>query len=379
MKKTKFNIAMFGQKRIPSREGGVEIVVKELAKRLVNKGYSVTCFNRGGQHVAGSNFDIVKCKSYMGIKIKDVFTINYRGLAAVTSSICASFWAAFGNYDIVHIHAEGPAFMCWLPKLMGKKVVVTIHGLDWARQKWGRLASWYIKYGEKNAVKYADEIIVLSENNKKYFWEEYGKDTIFIPNGVSRHILKDACEIKKWHLDKNEFILYLGRIVPEKGIHYLISAFKDINTDKNLVIAGGASDTNEYFRELKALAAGDERIIFTDFVQGKVLEELYSNCYVYCLPSDLEGMPLSLLEAMSYGNCCLVSNIPECTEVVEDMAVVFSKGDKDDLKRKIEYLLDNDSEVVKLKSTASDYICSKYNWNDVADATIKVYEGIKRL
>lgn len=368
---------MFGQKRIPSREGGVEIVVKELAKRLVNKGYSVTCFNRDGQHVAGSNFDIVKCKSYMGIKIKDVFTINYRGLAAVTSSICASFWAAFGNYDIVHIHAEGPAFMCWLPKLMGKKVVVTIHGLDWARQKWGRLASWYIKYGEKNAVKYADEIIVLSENNKKYFWEEYGKDTIFIPNGVSRHILKDACEIKKWHLDKNEFILYLGRIVPEKGIHYLISAFKDINTDKNLVIAGGASDTNEYFRELKALAAGDERIIFTDFVQGNVLEELYSNCYVYCLPSDLEGMPLSLLEAMSYGNCCLVSNIPECTEVVEDMAVVFSKGDKDDLKRKIEYLLDNDSEVVKLKSTASDYICSKYNWNDVADATIKVYEGIK--
>ena len=167
--KEKLNIAMFGHKRIPSREGGVEIVVEELATRMVEKGHSVTCFNRSGHHVAGIEFDADKKKEWKGVKIVNVLTINKRGLAAVTSSFFASIKSAFGKYDVVHIHAEGPAFMCWLPKVMGKKVIVTIHGLDWARAKWGEFASWYIKSGEKNAVKYADDIIVLSSSVQKYF------------------------------------------------------------------------------------------------------------------------------------------------------------------------------------------------------------------
>ena len=221
---------------------------------------------------------------------------------------------------MVHIHAEGPAFFCWIPKLFGKRVISTIHGLDWAREKWKfGVGSKFIRQGEKNAVKYADEIIVLSKDVQKYFLETYGRETHFIPNGVNRPEVREAKLITDhFGLEKDSYILFLGRLVPEKGIRYLVEAFKNVKTDKKLVIAGGSSDTDSFMEELKDLAKGDDRILFTGFVQGVMLDELYSNAYIYTLPSDLEGMPLSLLEAMSYGNCCLVSDIPECTEVVED-------------------------------------------------------------
>ena len=223
---------------------------------------------------------------------------------------------------MVHIHAEGPAFFCWIPKLFGKRVICTIHGLDWDREKWrGSVASKFIRGGEKNAVKYADEIIVLSKDVQKYFLETYGRETHFIPNGVNRPEVREAKLITDhFGLEKDSYILFLGRLVPEKGIRYLVEAFKNVKTDKKLVIAGGSSDTDSFMEELKELAKGDNRILFTGFVQGAMLDELYSNAYIYTLPSDLEGMPLSLLEAMSYGNCCLVSDIPECAEVVEDKA-----------------------------------------------------------
>ena len=149
------------------------------------------------------------------------------------------------------------------------------------------------------------------------------------------------------------------------------------DTDKKLVIAGGSSDTSIYMNRLKKMASEDERIIFTGFVQGKMLEELYSNALIYCLPSDLEGMPLSLLEAMSYGNCCLTSNISECAEVVEDKAVTFEKGNVNDLKKKIERLLSHEEEIKKYKKQAADFICTKYNWDNVVEETIKVYQGEK--
>lgn len=200
--------------------------------------------------------------------------------------------------------------MCFLPKLFGIRTLVTIHGLDWQRSKWGGFASKYLKFGEKTAAKYADEIIVLSRSVQDYFKNEYGRDTVFIPNGVNAPEIRTASLItQKYKLEKDGYILYLGRIVPEKGIHYLIDAYSQIDTQMPLVIAGGSSHSQEYFEELKQKAQG-KNIIFTDFVQGRELEELYSNAYVYVLPSDLEGMPISLLEAMSYGNCCLTSDIP---------------------------------------------------------------------
>ena len=180
---------------------------------------------------------------------------------------------------------------------------------------------------KKNAAKYADEVIVLSKEAQDYFKETYGRETHFIPNGVNRPQIREASLITdKFGLKKDSYILFLGRLVPEKGIRYLVEAFKNVKTDKKLVIAGGSSDTDSFTEELKELAKGDDRILFTGFVQGAMLGELYSNAYIYTLPSDLEGMPLSLLEAMSYGNCCLVSDIPECAEVVEDKYAAGSRG-----------------------------------------------------
>lgn len=373
--KDKLNIAMLGHKRIPSREGGIEIVVEELSTRMVEAGHSVTCYNRLGHHVSGKEFDGGSLKEYKGVRLKSVFTINRKGLAAMTSSFFGAIRAAFGRYDVVHFHAEGPCAMLWLPKMLGKRCVATIHGIDWQRAKWGGFASKYIKFGEKIAAKYADEIIVLSEGVQKYFLDTYGRKTVFIPNGVNRPILRDPQMIKdKYGFEKGEYILFLGRLVPEKGITYLIEAFKRIKTDKKLVIAGGSSDTDAFMQELKKLAEGDERIVFTGFVQGQMLEELYSNAYVYTLPSDLEGMPLSLLEAMSYGNCCLTSDIAECAEVVEDKAVLFKKSDIDDLKEKLQDICDNPDTVRKLKSGAAEFICQKYNWDDVVERTLELYQ-----
>lgn len=368
-------IAMLGHKRIPSREGGIEIVVEELATRMAKKSHSVTCYNRKGHNVAGSEFDGTKLKTYKGVTLQEVFTIDKRGLAAMTASVSASLRAALGNYDVVHIHAEGPAFMCWLPKLFGKKVIVTVHGLDHQRAKWGKFASWYIRSGEKNAVRFADEIIVLSKGVQDYFQNTYGRTTRFIPNGVNKAKPRKARQItEKWGLTKDSYILYLGRIVPEKGERYLIEAFKQTKTDKKLVIAGGSSDTQAFMDELKSLAKDDDRIIFTGFVQGEILEELYSNPYIYTLPSDLEGMPLSLLEAMSYGNCCLTSDIPECAEVVEDKALLFRKSDVSDLKAKLQNACDHPEMVESYKAQAEEFICKKYNWDDVVEKTLKLYQ-----
>ena len=373
--KDKLNIAMLGHKRIPSREGGIEIVVEELSTRMVKLGHRVTCFNRKGHHVSGSEFDVNQLSEYKGVKLKAVWTIDKKGLAAMTSSLSAAIKAAFGKYDVVHFHAEGPCAMLWISKLFGKRCIATIHGIDWQRAKWGGFASKYIKFGEKVAVKYADEIIVLSEGVQKYFMDTYGRKTIFIPNGVNRPVIREPKLIKeKFGLDKDSYILFLGRLVPEKGISYLIEAFKQINTDKKLVIAGGSSDTDEFLCDLKKIAKDDERIIFTGFVQGQLLEELYSNAYVYVLPSDLEGMPLSLLEAMSYGNCCVASDIAECSEVVEDKALVFQKSNVEQLKEKLQDLCDHPEKVKLYKDSASDFICQKYNWDDVVDKTIALYQ-----
>lgn len=370
----KLKIAMLGHKRIPSREGGVEIVVEELSTRMVTLGHEVTCYNRKGHHVSGKEFDDKKLTEYKGIKLKTVPTINLRGIAAMSSSIFAAIKAAFGKYDVIHFHAEGPCAMLWLPKLFGKRCIATIHGLDHQRAKWGKLASTYIMLGEKCAVKFADEIIVLSESVQKYFKETYGRETKFIPNGVNRPELRNAELITgEFSLNKDEYILFLGRLVPEKGIKNLIQAFKEVKTNKKLVIAGGSSDTNEFEKELKEFAKSDERIIFTGFVQGKELEELYSNAYLYCLPSDLEGMPLSLLEAMSYGNCCLVSDIDECTSVVEDKGFIFKKSDINDLKEKLQNACDSLKMVGKYKMEASEFICKKYNWDEIVKETLEVY------
>lgn len=377
MKKNKdyLKIIMFGHKHIPSREGGVEIVVGELSSRMAAMGHDVTCYNRSGHFVGEATENEIKKGEYKGVKIRSVLTVDFKGLAAASSSFFAAVKCIFRRADVIHIHAEGPALMTLLLRLFGKRVVVTVHGLDWQREKWkSGFASKYIKLGEKAAAKFANEIIVLSKGEKEYFKNTYGREVVRIPNGVDRPLILEPNLItEKFGLCKDEYVLFLGRLVPEKGVHHLIEAFKNIKTDKKLVIAGGASDTDDYANEIKELAKDDERIMFTGFVEGDTMAELYSNAYIYTLPSSLEGMPLSLLEAMSYGNACLVSDIPECAEVVGDNGEIVHIENAEDLQKSLQKLLDNPETVNKYKLESADFICDKYSWDDVVKKTLELY------
>ncbi len=369
-------IAMIGHKRIPSREGGVEVVVSEISTRLVKCGNEVIAYNRKGKNVQDKSVDKDKhkLKEYKGIKLVTIPTINKKGIDALIYSFFASIAVLFKKCDIIHYHAEGPAAMLWIPKLFKKKIVVTIHGLDWKRSKWGGFAAKYIKFGEKMVAKHANKIIVLSKDVQEYFKNTYNRDTYFIPNGVNKPIIRASNIIKeKYNLNKDDYILFLARIVPEKGLHYLIEAFENINTNKKLVIVGGSSHTNEYLENIKEMVEKDDRIIMTGFVQGEELDELYSNCYFYCLPSDVEGMPLSLLEAMSYGCNCLVSNIKENLQIAPKYLISFEKGNIEALKEKIEKLLIN-KDCEYSRGEISTYICQKYNWELVVDSLLTIYE-----
>lgn len=374
-------IAMIGHKRIPSREGGIEIVVEELATRMAARGEQVVVYNRKGHNVAGERFDSESNRSdkpfmYKGVKVVPVTTVDAKGLAALSSSFFATFKAIKIRPDVIHYHAEGPCVPLRLAHWMGIRTVATIHGLDWQRAKWGKFASTYLKLGERTAAKCADEVIVLSRNVQQYFKDTYGRDVRFIPNGIERNEPVPADVItRKYGLGKDGYVLFLGRIVPEKGVHYLIDAFKRLDTDKKLVIAGGSSDSAEYYDHIKSAAQSDPRIVLTGFTEGRELAELYSNAYVYVLPSDLEGMPMSLLEAMSYGNCCLTSDIPECAEVLGNHGVTFRKSDVDDLAGKLSALLEDSARVQALKDSAANYVTAKYSWDNVVDRTLALYRG----
>ena len=369
-------VAMIGHKVVPSRRGGIENVLTTLCPMLVEMGLDVTCYNRSSDRVENEYVGTVKNNEYKGVKIKNAWTINARGLAAMIASFTAAIAASFGDYDVVHFHAEGPCAALWIPKLFGKKCVATVHGLDWQREKWGKgFASKYIKFGEKILAKYADEVIVLSQAAYDYFKETYNRETVIIHNGISRPERKEASIItEKYGLEKDGYISLVSRLTAEKGVHYLIDAYNMINTDKKLVIAGDTSDTDDYVLMLKEKAKGNPNIIFTGFVTGDTLSEIYSNSYINVLPSDLEGMSLCLLESLAYKNALLCSDIPENTSVAEDRAVYFKKGNVSDLAEKLKELCCDINLVEKYRDGVDEFILSKYSWQDVAKKTSELYK-----
>ena len=377
-------IAMIGHKRIPSREGGVEIVVEELAVRMAAQGHDVTVYNRGGHHVAGKENDSrKKSREYRGVRIITIPTSSKKALNAILYATLATIHALFGHYDVIHYHAEGSCALLWLPHLFGIRTVATIHGLDWQRSKWGGFATRFLLFGEKMAAKYADEVIVLSQNVQTYFQNTYHRQTQYIPNGITIPELRPADRItKEYGLYPEKYLLFLARIVPEKGLHYLIDAYRELDTDMPLVIAGGSSHTEEYMEEITKKAAMDTRIVMTGFIQGKRLEELYSNCYLYVLPSDIEGMPLSLLEAMSYGRMCLCSDIAENKETAGEQANYFKHSDVADLRKQLELLLENTEKketitnvcyTMEKTDARKKYVAEHFDWNEVVDKTVKLY------
>ena len=366
-------IAMIGTKGNPATAGGAEKHVQELSVRLVERGHEVTVYCR-------STYAIGNRTEYKGIKLKTIKTINNKNLDAIVYTFKATIDALRNDFDVYHYHSIGPASLSIIPKLMGKKVVVTVHGLDWQRAKWGFVGKLYLKFGEHITGNFAERIISVSSNLAEYFIKKYKRDkatVTFIPNGVNVYPLQEANNISNYGLTPDNYILFLARLVPEKGAHYLIEAYKKLNTEKKLVIAGGSSFSEDYIESLKTMANGNNNIIFTGSVKGNLLKELYSNCYMYVLPSDIEGMPLTLLEAMSYGKWCLVSDIDENQVVVANgvYGASFEKSNIDSLFARLDYELKN-KKINDKSEEIKKYVKENYDWESITDKTLQVYKEI---
>ena len=358
--------------------------------------HDVTVYNRKGAHVSGignEQSQYGKKFDFKGVRVKTVFTFDKKSLNAIVYAFFATIRACFSKAEVIHFHAEGSCSMLPLAKLFGKRCIATIHGLDWQRSKWGGFATKFLLFGEKMAAKYADEVIVLSKGVEQYFQDTYGRKTVVIPNGISMPVKQRAEIISYKHgLHGKDYLLFLARLVPEKGVHTLLEAYEKCGVSIPLVIAGGSSHSNDYCKQIERMAEkineesgkkhSYQRVIMTGFVQGKELEELYSNALAYVLPSEIEGMPLSLLEAMSYGNLCLTSDIPENTDVTEQYGISFETGNVDSLADKLKEITEN-IDIIRDKECyqpekIQEFICNKYNWDVVTKRTLNCYEGINR-
>lgn len=369
-RETPMRLAMIGHKDFPSRSGGVEVVVFELSTRLAQRGHSVTVYNRGRR--AGDNQGSVQ-----GVAYVRTATSQRQSLNALLYSITATLQALPQKYDLIHYHALGPSVMMLLPHLRGIPTVATVHGLDWQRAKWNRLGAAYLKLGERIIARYADEVIVLSRDVQSYFWNTYGRSTNLIENAVTPIETAPCCEIRRqFGLERHEYVLYLARIVPEKGLHHLIRAFRRCEGPYRLAVTGELPD-NDYGREIRRLADGCDRIVFTGFVQGQVLQELYSNCALYVLPSHVEGMALTLLEAMSAGARCLTSDIPENTDVLGEFGTFFISGDEESLYQALSSLLSQPAENPRAEEQRQ-LIRRQYSYDTMVEKTLAVYEKARR-
>ena len=349
-------IAYIGSRGFPGFNAGVEKSLEEICPRLVERGHEVTLYC--SDQVATSE------PLYKKTFLKRTPAIPTKHLETISRTVLSAWDALFKHYDIVHFHSIGPALISWMTRFNSCKTVVTVHGLDWQRAKWGGMAKTSLQIGERASVLFPNKTIVVSKHLKWYFESHYHKHVSFIPNGVNVSEPAPAKLIReKWSLSPKEYVLFFSRLVPEKECHTLIRAFRNIKTDKKLVIAGSGWYSDDYVAELQKMAEGDSRILFTGWAEGKVLKELCSNAYLFCLPSTIEGLSLALLEAMSFGLCPLVSDIPENTDVIEKNGISFKTGDSEDLARCLSELIENPKETERLGAASKEFVRSQYSWD----------------
>lgn len=361
-------IAMLGQKGIPATYGGIERHVEELTTRLVDRGHDVTVYCR-------PYYTKIK-GDYRGVHLATIPSVRTKHLDTATHCALAIPHILAKGYDVVHFHALGPSLFANLPGLRGTKTIVTVHGLDWQREKWGTLATWVLRRCEHTSIFYPNRTIVVSKALRDYFSENYGKIVTYIPNGTVLPHVRQAEKIQAMGLEPGKYVLFVGRLVPEKGCHYLLDAYKQLDTDMKLVIAGGTSFSSEYVDKLHAM--GGDRVRFLGYVYGDVLDELYSNARIFVLPSDLEGLPIALLEAMSFGNCCLTSDIPENLEVIGDCGATFRQGDVNDLAGKLKTLFENPERCEAMGTHARRHVLETYDWDGVTLHTEAMYYTMLR-
>ncbi len=365
-------IAMIGLRGIPAKSGGVEHVVENLAPLLVKLGAEVTVYCR-------TPYCKERPKTWKGVRLRYLPTINTKHFEAITHTILCTFDSIFRRYDIVHYHAMGNSLMSFLPRLFGKKTVVTLHGLDYEREKWGLMASIYLKLCERLITLFPNRVISVSKKIQEHYLKEFGKEIEFIPNGVEVHEPNEISSLRRFLLRRDNYVLFLSRLVPEKGVHFLIEAFKKTVTDQKLVIVGDTTHTDRYLEELRELSKGDCRIIFTGPLYGKDKFEAFSNASLFVLPSTIEGMPIVLLEAMSFGLCPLVSDIRENLDVIEGKyGFSFRSRDVPDLKKQLEKLIISPELRKKTGSSAKAMVMKRYRWEAVSEKTYGLYSGLAK-
>ncbi|MEL6927278.1 MAG: glycosyltransferase family 4 protein [Cyanobacteria bacterium J06600_6] len=367
-------IAVIGVKGLPAGQGGIERACQELYPRLVKLGHSVDLYARPSYTKKRGFYRY----EYQGVQVIGLPALPFRGLDALFCSAMGSFVSSLGNYDIIHFHALGPSLFSWLPRLVSSsKIVATCHGLDWQRAKWGKLSSSIIYLGEKAAVRYADNLVVVSEDLQKYFAQTYDRDSVYIPNGPGGFAptSEKLAYLDSLNLRPQKYLLFLGRLVPEKRPELLIEAFQKLQPQGwKLVLTGSTSNTEKYGVELRRLAKNNPNIIFTGELGGKSLAEIIRGAGLFVLPSDLEGLPLVMLEAMHEEIPVLASDIPPHKQLVgEDKGFLFKAGNLDSAVEVMQNALEQPSVRMAMAKRAKQHIVSVYNWDKIATQNLKVY------
>lgn len=363
-------IVIIGTRGIPAKYGGFETCVDEVSRRLVDSGMDVTVYCRKS-NVGDSG------ESYCGVKLIKLPSIRRKSLDTLSHTFASVIHALPRGYDIFHIYGLGNAIFVPLLKLFRKQVVVSVDGIEWKRKKWGRFAKLWFKVAEYMAVRFANEIIADSRVVQDYYREKLRRTPRFIPYGAYAGKRESQEFLKKIGLEKDGYLLFVGRLIPEKGVHYLIEAFEGIETEKKLVIVGDDPYNREYIESLKKMA--DERVMFPGYVYNDDYAELCSHAYLYIQPSELEGTSPALLAAMGFGNCVVVNGIPENLETVGDSGISYPVNDVDELRKTIQYLIEHPDEVAFYQGLAEKRVKDHYNWDRIATACKDLYEELNPM
>ena len=364
---SRIKVSQIGSRGIPGRRGGVERVIEAIAPRLVNHGYDVKVY-------CDSWSDYTE-KTWKGVSLDCVASLKHKYLETIVRSALATAKEMFGRSDVVHFHGSGSAPLALLARMAGKKTIVTVHGLDWQRRKWNWVGKLALLVGEWSAVKFPHQTVVVGLNLKTWLDARYKSDVIYIPNGVELRPRRAPEKIAKLGIEGRKFVLFLARLVPEKQTHLLIEAWKNLadNHGMKLVIAGPTWHSVEYVQQLKDAAGDDPSILFLGEVEEAVLEELYGNCYTYVLPSEVEGMSLSLLDALAFGACAICSDIPANVEVLGDAGLSFRSLDANDLRDKLALLMADPDHAERLRGAALARATSDFGWDEVVKKWDQLY------
>ena len=351
------------------RGGGVETYTRGVGSRLVQRGHEVTVYSTGGDR----NSPAV----WQGMNVIWLPKIKPHWAEKFGGSVMAAYMAmTTDSPDIIHLHSVAAGAMSAMLRYRPAPCIVQMHGIEWKRSRWGAFAKFVLQTMERCSVRYAGALTAVSKTQCEFYFKRFGVRCEYIPTAVELKERTSPCLILDSGLRPREYVLFAARLVPEKGAHYLISAFRSLRTDHSLVIAGEGTPRSAYHRSLVELAGDDRRIIFTGDVRGRLLDELFSNAAVFVQPSELEGLSIGLLEAMSYGLLCVASDIPENREVVGDAGMLFHNKDAGDLAKILEAALADTAEAVRIGARARRRVEEFFCWDLVVDQLEQFYTRV---